>query len=201
MEIVLVRHAMVVTDPAELYERWELSDEGRAAARALARERLWRPIGRIFSSPERKALETAHIIAGPNGMTVTAVEDLREVERPSGQWFGEEYPGGYAGAVRDYFARPEEATHGWEPPAVAQARMRACVEALRVWEPEGFAVAGHGLTLSLYVATVTRIDPAELWPTIALPDVAVLDPDAGRVVLPYGRWRPERAAGVIEGDD
>jgi len=194
MRIVLVRHAMVVADPAQLYEHWELSDAGRAAARALARERLWRPLGRIFSSPERKALETAHIIAGPNGMTVTAVEDLREVERPSGQWFGEDYPGGYAGAVRDYFARPHEPTHGWEPPAVAQARMRACMDELRAWEPYGFAVAGHGLTLSLYVASVAGQDAAELWPTITLPDVAVLDPDAGRLVLPFGGARVRAGA-------
>ena len=166
MEIVLVRHAAVETNPAIPYAWWRLSAEGLAGARALSRERLWRPMVRIFSSPEMKALETAHIIAGPNGMTVTAIEDLREVERPAGQWFGDEYPGGYLGAVRDYFARPMEATHGWEP--------------------DGFAVAGHGLTLSLYVAAMTGADPWAVWPTIALPDYAVLDPGAGRLLRPFG---------------
>ena len=187
MEIVLVRHAAVETDPTVPSAWWRLSAEGLAGARALSRERLWRPVERIFSSPELKALETAHIIAGPNGMTVTAIEDLREVERPMGQWFGDEYPGGYGGAVRDYFARPDGPTHGWEPPATAQARIRACIDELRRWEPDGFALVGHGLTLSLYVASVTGANPWTVWPGIALPDYAVVEPDAGRLLRPFGR--------------
>lgn len=191
MRIVLVRHAMVETDPAVLPSLWQLSDEGRAGARRLARERLWGPVQRIFTSPEAKAMETAHIIAGSNGITVTAVEDLREVERPAHQWFGDEYPGGYPGAVRDYFARPHEATHGWETPAAAQARMQACIDEFRRWEPEGFAVAGHGLTLSLLVAAATGADAAAIWPAIALPDVAMLDLEERRLVQAFGAWRRE----------
>ena len=188
MRIVLVRHAAVDADPVVPSTLWQLSDEGRAGARRLARERVWRPLERIFTSPEGKALETAHIIAGPNGLTVTVIEDLHEVERPAVQCFGDEYPGGYAGAVRDYFARPEERTHGWEPPAAAQARIRACIDSLRGWEPAGFAVAGHGLTLSLYVAAATGLDPAAVWPTITLPDIAVVDTERGALVRPFGTW-------------
>lgn len=186
MYIVLVRHAAVEVEPAVLPSLWQLSDQGRAAARALARERLWRPIERIFTSPELKAMETAHIIAGPNGMTVTAVEDLHEVVRPANQWFGEDYPGGYAAAVRDYLSAPERATHGWEPPAAAQQRIRACIDYLQAWEPRGFAVAGHGQTLSLYLASVTGIDAREIWPTIGLPDYAVVDPVRGRLIRGFG---------------
>jgi broad specificity phosphatase PhoE len=187
MEIVLVRHAAVETEPAVLPSLWQLSDEGRAGARTLARERLWRPIERIFTSPEAKALETAHIIAGPNGMTVTAIEDLREVERPANQWFDDGYPGGYAGAVRDYLAAPQRATHGWEPPVAAQRRIRTCIDRLQQWEPHGFAVAGHGQTLSLYVSSVTGLDPWEVWRTIELPDYAVVDPDAGILIRGFGQ--------------
>src|SRR6266545_1388956 len=117
MRIVLVRHAPVEADPSQLPALWLLSDAGRAAARALAREPIWRDIDRIFTSPELKAHETAQIIAGPNGITVTAVEDLREAERPANQWIDD-----YPAAVADYFAHPAEATHGWEPPVKAQAR-------------------------------------------------------------------------------
>jgi broad specificity phosphatase PhoE len=186
MEIVLVRHAAVEVEPGVLPSRWQLSDEGRAGARALARDPMWDPIERIFASPESKAMETAHIIAGPNGMTVTAVEDLREVERPANQWFGDDYPGGYPAAVREYLAAPEQATHGWEPPAAAQHRIRACIDLLREWEPHGFAIAGHGQTLSLYVASVTGIDPWEIWRRIGLPDVAVIDSDRGQAVREFG---------------
>lgn len=186
MRIVLVRHATVETDPAVAPSQWVLSDAGRAAARALAREGLWRSIQRIFTSPEPKALETAHILAGPNGMTVTVVEDLHEVRRPANQWFGDEYPGGYPAAVRTYLAHPNETTHGWERPVAAQERIRTCIDELRRWEPDSFALVGHGLTLSLYVASVTATDPAAVWPAIGLPDYAILDPDTGRLLRTFG---------------
>lgn len=186
MQIILVRHAVVDVDLAMPPCTWQLSDEGRRGARLLARDPIWLPVERIFSSPEPKAFETAHILAGPNGMSVTAIEDLHEVERPPNQWFGDDYPGGYRGAVTEYFSRPRAATHGWETPRVAQRRMRRCIERLREWEPWGFAVAGHGLTLSLYIASVTGLDPAQIWPAIGLPDYAVLDLDAAALVVPFG---------------
>lgn len=194
MRIVLVRHAAVATDPAVLPMLWQLSDAGRAGARRLARERVWAPIGRIFSSPESKAFETAHILAGPNGITVTAIEDLHEVQRPAKQWFGDEYAGGYSGAVRAYFAQPDRAVHGWEPARDARARMLGCLGILREWEPYGFAVAGHGLTLSLLVSAITGLEPTMLWPTITLPDFAVLDTDQARLVQSFGRWQRRVAA-------
>ncbi len=188
MAVILVRHAAVQADPLQHAALWPLSDAGRQAARELAREPLWRDIGRMFVSPELKAHETAQIIAGPNGITVTVVEDLREVERPVGQWFGAEHPGGYPGAVGEYFARPAESTHGWEPPMAALARVRACIDTLREIEPQPFAIAGHGLTLALYVAALTGVDPGHIWPTIRLPDLAVAAPEHAAVLYPFGRW-------------
>ena len=188
MQLILVRHAAAEPDPATHPALWPLTDAGRAAARALARERVWRRVVHVFSSPELKAHETAQIVAVPNGLGVTLVEELREVRRRVGQWLDEGSPGGYAGAVADYFARPDAATHGWEPPAAARARIRACIDEVRGWERGPVAVVGHGLTFSLYLAAVTNGDPAAIWPTIGFPDLAVVDPERGRLVRPFGRW-------------
>jgi broad specificity phosphatase PhoE len=185
VDIILVRHAAVEPDPNMLFALWPLSDTGRADARALAGSRMWRDVTRIFTSPELKAQETAHIIAGPNSMTVTAVEDLREVERPYRQWF-ENYPA----AVRAYFAEPGRATHGWESPRQAQERMVECIRELSAWEPDGFAIAGHGLTLSLYLSAVAGPDAAAVWSEIRLPDVAVLSMPQCLLVRPFGRPLP-----------
>lgn len=198
MRIVLVRHAAVETIPAVAPSLWQLSDEGRAEARRLAHEPVWLPVERIFSSPEPKAFETAHILAGPNGLTVTAIEDLHEVVRPANQWFGDDYPGGYPAAVRAYFARPAEAVHGWERAVDAQERILGCIDTVRAWEPHGFAIAGHGLTISLLVSALTGRDPAVVWPTIALPDYAVLDTEAARLVQPFGVW--QRRTRASDGD-
>jgi broad specificity phosphatase PhoE len=190
MAIVLVRHAQVEPDPGLHPALWPLSDAGRAAARRLARARGWAGVDQMYVSPELKAQETAQIIAGRNGINVTVVEDLREVERGAGSWIDDAYPGGYAGAVRDYFAAPERAVHGWEPAAVARRRVLDCVATLRAWEqdePTPFAIVGHGLALSLAVATLTGAEPYDVWRSIALPDVAVLDADRGRLPRPFGR--------------
>jgi broad specificity phosphatase PhoE len=193
MAIVLVRHAAVEVDREQAPVLWQLSDAGRAGARALARSPVWREVQRIFCSPEWKAHETAQIIAGMNGIAVSVIEGLREVDRPARQWFDESYPGGYAGAVAEYFAAPHRATHGWEPPAVAQARIRTCIDTLRAWEPEPFAIAGHGLTLSLYLASLTGAVPLAFWPSIQFPDLAVVDAAGGKVLQPFGRWREDES--------
>lgn len=184
--LVLVRHAAPEPDPAAHPALWPLSDAGRQAARELARDPLWASLERIFTSPAMKALETAHIIAGPNGLTVTVVEDLHEVECGPDGWIDPAYPGGYAAAVAAWFAAPEARTHGWEAPAAAAARIRACFAALRALEPSGFAVAGHGLTLALSVAALTHADPARLWPAMRMPDVAIVDAAHGALLHPFG---------------
>ena len=185
--LVLLRHAAVEAEPAQPPSLWPLSDDGRRATRRLARAPLWRAVVRIFTSPAIKAQETAQIIAGANGITVTVIADLREVERPVGQWFDDTYPGGYAAAVAAWFAAPAVATHGWEPPAAAQTRITACIDDLLGWEEEPVAVCGHGLTLSLYLNALTGAAPSALWPTIGFPDVAVVDPVRRRVLHPFGR--------------
>jgi broad specificity phosphatase PhoE len=189
MRLVLLRHAAVEVEPAVLPALWQLSDEGRAGARTLAREPVWREIERIYTSPEVKAQETAQIIAGPNDISVTVVEGLREVARPHGQWFGDEYPGGYEAAVAAYYAGPNEPVHGWEPAARARTRICACIDALVRAGDDAVAIAGHGLTLSLYLAAVIGAEPLALWRTITLPDLAVVDVSRRELLQPFGRWR------------
>ena len=184
MVLTLLRHAQPEIDTTQPYALWGLSDSGRQQARRMAREPLWRDIVRIFTSPELKAHETAQIIAGPNNITVTVVEELHEVVRPTGRWLDD-----YPAAVAAWFAAPDEATHGWEPPAAARRRMRACIEQLHEWELEPFAVAGGGLSLSLYLASVTGADPAAIWPRITLPDLALIDTGTGALLQPFGRWQ------------
>lgn len=191
MWLALIRHAAVAADVSQPSALWPLSDAGRRSARVLAGAPLWRDVVRIFTSPELKAHETAQIIAGTNGITVTAVEDLREVERPVGQWHDD-----YPAAVAAYFARPQERTHGWEPPAAVQARMRRCIDGLITWQSAPVAVCGHGLSLALYLASITGAAPERIWPAITLPDLAVVDPARPEVLYQFGRWAAETGGGV-----
>jgi broad specificity phosphatase PhoE len=185
--IVLVRHAQPEIDPAQPPALWPLSDAGRTAVRALARDPTWRGMRRVFTSPELQAQETAHILAGANGLTVTVVEELREVQRPHGV-------ADDSRAIAAWFARPHEPPAGWEPADTALTRIRACIERLRALEPEPFAVTGHGLALSLYVAGLSGEDPAALWRSLRMPDLAVVDPARGTVLRPFGRSEDKNAS-------
>lgn len=178
--LILIRHAAVEPDPRAPAALWPLSDEGRQAARALAQSPLWQDVERIFTSPEIKAQETAQIVAGPNGITVTAVEDLREVERPADQWFSD-----YPRAVAEYFAHLTAGLHGWEPPAAAWRRMQACVDRISAAEAGTVGIAGHGLTFALYLAALTGGDPATVWAGINLPDIAIVDPNRRVLRQPF----------------
>lgn len=178
--IVLVRHAAVAAERDLPRQRWELSDDGRVQARALARLPLWRRVERLFCSTEVKAHETAQIVGSPNGISVSVVEGLHEVERGPEGWIAD-----YISAVRDWFEHPREPVHGWETAENAHARIERGVKDLLAVEAGLFAVVGHGLTLALFVAALVRVDPARVWESIGLPDLCVVDVDQRRVVRPF----------------
>ncbi|MEM9780708.1 MAG: histidine phosphatase family protein, partial [Pseudomonadota bacterium] len=75
--LIYLTHPQVQIDPAVPVPQWGLSAEGRARAEALA-PRL-SGVGRVVSSREVKAMETAEILGG--GRTAEAFEDLGENDR------------------------------------------------------------------------------------------------------------------------
>ena len=121
----LVRHAMTIVDRSRPSDEWLLSEDGRAAARAL------RLSGAARSSSEPKALETARLA----GLDAIADDRLREVRRP---WSDD-----YAADVERYLGG--EDIPGWEPRAAALARIRAALE-----DFDGIVVT-HGLAISLHL--------------------------------------------------
>lgn len=72
-------HPEVVVDPAVRIQEWGLSPSGRARAACVAA--LFPQPLRIVSSNERKALDTAEIVAGRWGTEFEVDEDLGEMDR------------------------------------------------------------------------------------------------------------------------
>lgn len=86
----------------------ELNETGRQQAACLARGMEKRPVARIFSSPLKRALETAQAIGDSQNVAVEVLDELREVD--FGAWEGltwEEVKARYH----------EEYTRWWENPA------------------------------------------------------------------------------------
>ena len=76
-----ITHAEVVVDPAVPVPEWGLSERGRARVHAMLAQPWVDDVGRIVSSGETKALETADILARHLGLPVEQRDDTGEIDR------------------------------------------------------------------------------------------------------------------------
>lgn len=181
MHLYLVRHAFVAVRPEQPSEQWHLSPDGRTAAEELASQACWPGLARLYTSPEPKAIATAQRIAMRSGLPLSIEPALREVARP---WTESDY----RALARGYLSG--EPLEGWEPRGASTLRIRSGIEA--IISDHGHAdlgVVSHGLILTLFLATLLGLDgaaSAELWEGIGLPDYAIVDPSAGKLIRPFG---------------
>jgi broad specificity phosphatase PhoE len=148
-----VRHAAVELELDRPASTWQLTEDGRAEAEAIA-VRL-APVRRVLSSPEPKALGTAEPLAVRSGVQIEVDPRLREVRREANL---PDY-GAHREAVRRYLEG--ELVAGWEPADDARARFAEVLEGL-----DDAAVVTHATVLSLFLGY-----GFEQWGRIALPDV------------------------------
>jgi broad specificity phosphatase PhoE len=149
---VFITHPEVMIDPAVSIEQWQLSAVGRARARRLPP--LFRgQVDWIVSSAERKAIDTAAILA--EGLGVTALIDaaLGEMDRSATGYLP---PDEFETVVDRFFAEPAESIRGWERASDAQSRV---VDAVRRHASTGHADAtafvSHGGVGGLLLASLT----------------------------------------------
>ncbi|WP_233192706.1 histidine phosphatase family protein [Acidimangrovimonas sediminis] len=135
-----VSHPEVAIDPGVPVPDWPLSDQGRARAMALASTGWPGPMTRIVSSPERKARETAEILA--RGAPVEGHPHLAEIDRSSTGYVPHARHEALADAL---FADPDISAAGWETARAAQARAVAALEDLLQEPcPADLVIVGHG---------------------------------------------------------
>ena len=183
MRLYVVRHSGVTVRLERPGPEWHLSQEGRAAADALADAAHWVDLDAIHTSPEPKASSTAQRIAARHGLPMRIERDLREVD---GRGWTEQTE--YREQVRRYLAG--EAIGSWEAEQEVQRRVRACIEAIMERHSgRDVAVVSHGLALTVYVARLLDLDAAaayEMWEGIGFPDIAIVDPRARRLERAFG---------------
>lgn len=82
--VVFVRHGESVrqSEPGDDHDSFDtpLSERGRSQANAVAERLSGRSIDSLYSSPLKRAHETAEIVAEETGLDVSVDEDLREVD-------------------------------------------------------------------------------------------------------------------------
>jgi broad specificity phosphatase PhoE len=140
---IYITHPEVTIDPDVPVPRWGLSDRGRLRA-YLAADAGWAAkLGRILSSDETKAQETAAILARPAGLTVETLPHSGENDRSATGFLA---PPAFEAAADRFFAEPHVSHGGWETAADAQSRIATAVgKTLDAHDPAlPIAFVGHG---------------------------------------------------------
>lgn len=156
-----VTHPQVQINPDIPVPKWGLSPIGEARAFAAARQPWAANVGRIVSSDETKAIETARIFAARLGLAVEKRRGMHENDRSATGYLP---PDAFEAMADRFFAEPEASAEGWERAVDAQTRIVAAVEDLLA-EGAGdkdLLLVGHGgvgtlLFCSLAAVPIARI--------------------------------------------
>jgi broad specificity phosphatase PhoE len=135
-------HPQVRIDPAAPVPLWGLNSIGRARAQALGDAAWLSGTTQIISSGERKAIETAEIIAKGLRITVEIRQAMHENDR-SATGFLE--PDEFELVADQFFAHPLLSVRGWERAVDAQLRIvREVEQVLGRNQPGDVLFVGHG---------------------------------------------------------
>lgn len=89
MRLIVVRHGQTACNVEEIWHGWdecELTEAGLAQARSAAQRLASEPIAAVYSSPSRRAFQTAEAVALEHNLT--PVTDPRLRERNAGEFEG-----------------------------------------------------------------------------------------------------------------
>jgi broad specificity phosphatase PhoE len=135
-------HPQVRIDPGIPVPCWGLSEVGRARMEAIASTGRLSGTTQIISSTERKAIETAEIIAAKLNVDVEVREAMHENDRSATGFL---VPDEFEAVADQFFAQPHISIRGWERAIDAQLRIVREVEhVLARNRPGDVLFVGHG---------------------------------------------------------
>ena len=135
-------HPQVLIDRNTPVPEWGLSQVGLKRVQAFKPSSILNGTKSIYSSGERKAKETACVIACEIGVEVIVRDRTHENDR-SATGFLE--PSEFETVADQFFAKPSESVRGWERAVDAQRRIVKETERIFRDAPEGdVLMVGHG---------------------------------------------------------
>jgi broad specificity phosphatase PhoE len=163
--IYLIRHGATILSAEDRFAGAtdvDLSDEGRRQAEALAVRLSDDHITAVYCSPMKRTIETATIIARPQGLTPILRDGLREINH--GRWESlrrsvveAQFPDEYTAWEEDPFIyAPLEGESGLSVMARALPVMR---EVVLNHKDETVAVVSHKATIRLIISSLLGFDP------------------------------------------
>ena len=164
--LLLVRHAQAAPlgDHRLPGPDLPLTPRGEEEARLLANRLGDFDPTLILSSDARRAVQTAEIVAGENGVPIQVTPTLRELD--FGDWAGQTYAEIVLAdpATADWFTRPDDAPPpNGEPVADAARRVLATLRDIAEDRTGAVVVIGHSGSLRLAVAEALGMPYRSWW--------------------------------------
>jgi broad specificity phosphatase PhoE len=185
MSWTFITHPEVVIDPAVPIREWALSPAGRARAALTAN--MLPGINRIVSSAERKALDTAEVLAGALNVDMTVDPDLGEMDRSATGYLE---PAEFDETVDLFFARPHESVRAWERALDAQRRVEDAVRGHASGARDGgVAFVAHGGVGALLLASLTLAPISRSFDQPGMGSYFTFDPHTWRTLSTWQRIR------------
>ena len=135
-------HPQVRVDPTVAVPDWGLSDIGRSRTESISHSLSLRGTTSIISSSERKAVETADMLARPLKLRVQERPATHENDRSATGFLS---PDVFEETANRFFECPVESIDGWERAIDAQSRIVAEVmSAIQDHVSGDLLIVGHG---------------------------------------------------------
>ena len=170
--MLLIRHATPTVQQDSLAREWPLSEAGRQACERFAGRLAEYQITAIVSSAERKARETAVILAARLGLARSVDADLNEHTRENVPYLDRPV---FEARIQQLFAEPDALVFGQETATQAYMRFAGAVKRALAAHPAGdVALVTHGTVMALYAERHTGVEPFAFWQALAMPDLLTL---------------------------
>jgi broad specificity phosphatase PhoE len=172
-KLILIKHSHSEMAPGRPPEEWELSEQGRARCAALANRLSAHAPDLIFSSEERKAAQTAELLAAQLDRPWQTSPDLHEHDRSDVPVMPTKE---FISAMAQVFRRPRERILGRETADQALTRFERALSTLLDQHPDkDLAVVTHGTVIALYAAEHADVDPFLNWRQLGLPSFMIFE--------------------------
>lgn len=170
-QLILIRHSESQPLPGLPPAQWGLSPAGRRRCQSLASRLAPYEPTVILSSSERKAVETAQLVASLLKIPYDVVEGLGEHDRSGEPYHDRET---FLQLVKTLLTQPEQEVFGQETGAEARARFEQAVRQIVETRQIGnVAAVTHGTVLSLFMAAHGEEDAYRFWQRLAQPAFVV----------------------------
>jgi len=166
---ILIRHGQTVWNKGDRFRGQidlDLDNVGLMQAQAIASRVIHWPVSRLFSSPLKRAWQTAQAVADLMGLQTQQLEGLKDINY--GQWQGRtpaevatEQPALY----RQWRTQPKLVTFP-EGESLDQIRIRATTaleELLARYPGETMVIVSHKVVCKLLVLHVLGLDTSHFW--------------------------------------